>query len=115
MIGSGKCQESPGKLYQNGTTGLSTCWYSDCTLSDLPTDPIDWLYSHTPVDTVDKVNVKGIKDAAAILALTLMRIADDDEIPVKHTPSQKILSYLEENGIAEDLRVEKRWRRELSN
>jgi hypothetical protein len=82
---------------------------------DLPTDPIDWLYSHTTVDTVDKVNVKGIKDAAAILALTLIRIADEDEIPVKHTPSQKILGYLEENGIAEDLRVEKRWRRELSS
>jgi len=42
-------------------------------------------------------------------------MADEDEIPVKHTPSQKILSYLEENGIAEDLRVEKRWRRELSS
>ena len=84
-------------------------------LRDLPTDPIDWLYSHTTADTVDKVNVKGIKDAAAILALTLIRIAEEDEIPVKHTPSEKILSYLEENGIAEDLRVEKRWRRELSS
>jgi hypothetical protein len=84
-------------------------------LRDLPTDPIDWLYSHTQADTVDKVHEKGIKDAAVILALTISRIADDDEIPVKHESIAKIIDYLERSGIAENLRVEERWLRELDS
>ena len=42
---------------------------------DMPTDPIDRLYSHTTADTVDKVSPKGMKDAALILALTLGLLA----------------------------------------
>jgi hypothetical protein len=80
---------------------------------DIPPDPIDELYSHTTEDTVDKVNVKGIKDAAVILALALLRIADEKEIPARHRRVDDVLSTLEEDGTAEILRVEKRWRREL--
>lgn len=79
---------------------------------DVPADPIDFLYSHTTADTVDKVDPKGLKDAALILALALMHIADEKEIPIKHTPVKKIEEILEEKGIAENLRVEKRWHRE---
>lgn len=80
---------------------------------DIPADPIDELYSHTTADTVDKVNVKGIKDAAVVLALALMRFADEENLPVYHSPIEDILDTLEEEGIAEILRVEKRWRREF--
>jgi hypothetical protein len=82
---------------------------------DVPSDPIDELYSHTTADTVDKVNAKGIKDAAVILALVLARLADEEEMPVKHTPVDRILEALEKDGTAEILRAEKRWRRELSS
>jgi hypothetical protein len=80
---------------------------------DVPSDPIDELYSHTTADTVDKVNVKGMKDAAVILALVLARLADEEVIPVRHTPTENILEALEKDGTAEILRAEKRWRREL--
>jgi hypothetical protein len=80
---------------------------------DVPSDPIDELYSHTTADTVDKVNVKGMKDAAVILALVLARLADEEVIPVGHTPTDDILASLEKDGTAEILRAEKRWRREL--
>jgi hypothetical protein len=80
---------------------------------DVPSDPIDELYSHTTADTVDKVNVKGVKDAALILALVLARLADDEEMHLRHTPAERILEALEKDGTAEILRAEKRWRREL--
>ncbi len=79
---------------------------------NIPTDPIDMLYSHTTADTVDKVAPKGLKDAALILALVLYRIAIDDEIPVEHTPIDEIVALLEETGLAENLRITKVWRRE---
>lgn len=83
-------------------------------LRDVPADPRDMLYSHTSVDTVDKVDSKGLKDSALILALALMKIADAEEIPVKHTPIKNIIKVLEETEtkIAEDLRIEKRLHRE---
>ena len=84
-------------------------------LRDIPPDPIDHLYSHTVADTIDKVQLKAIRDAAVILSLVLMEIADEDEIPVKHTAPEKIAKFLEEIGIAENLRVENRWRREFPN
>ena len=79
---------------------------------DVPSDPIDELYSHTSADTVDKVSAKGMKDAAVILALALMRLANEDELPVKHTSVEKMLETLEKDGTADILRAEKRWRRE---
>jgi hypothetical protein len=79
---------------------------------DIPADPIDLRFSHTTADTVDKVSPKGIKDAAQILALTLLQIANEDHIPIEHTPIEDVIENLEKNGIAEDLRVEKRWLRE---
>ena len=80
---------------------------------DSPADPIDMLYSHTSEDTVDKVDPKGLKDSAMILALALMKIADSEEIPIKHILLEDIVKALEEKGIAENLRVEKRWLREV--
>jgi Zn-dependent M28 family amino/carboxypeptidase len=79
---------------------------------DVPVDPIDQWYSHTSADTVDKVSPKGLKDSALILALVLMQIADDPEIPIKHTPVDQIIAFLEKKEIAENLRLAKRWRRE---
>jgi len=80
---------------------------------DIPSDPIDRRYSHTTADTVDKVASKALKDSALILALVLMRLADAEELPIKHTPLEEIVETLEENGVAEMLRVEKRWLREV--
>ncbi len=80
---------------------------------DMPTDPIDRLYSHTTADTVDKVSSKGMKDAALILALTLGQLADVNEFPIKHTPLEKILEIVERTEVADNLRVEKRWLREV--
>lgn len=79
---------------------------------DVPADPIDLWYSHTTADTVDKVSPKGLKDAALILSLVLMRLADAEEFPIRHTPIEKINKTLEENGVAENLRIARSWRRE---
>jgi len=78
---------------------------------DVPADPIDLLYSHTTGDTVDKVAPKGLKDSALILALTLLNVADADEFPINQLPIEVIDSILEENGLAETLRMAKRYRR----
>lgn len=80
---------------------------------DMPPDPVDLLYSHTTADTVDKVDPKGLKDAALILALTIMQISDEEEVPIKHNAVAEIVRVLEKKGIAENLRVEKRWGREV--
>jgi Zn-dependent M28 family amino/carboxypeptidase len=79
---------------------------------DVPPDPIDRLYSHTSADTVDKVDPKGMNDAAVILALASIRITSESNIPIRHTPIEKIVDILEKKEIAENLRIEKRWRRE---
>lgn len=80
---------------------------------DVPTDPIDTKYSHTTADTVDKVSSKGLKDASTILALALIRVANETKLPFKHCTVKKIIRTLEENGTAEKLRLEKRWCREI--
>ncbi len=79
----------------------------------IPVDPITEQYGHTSADTVDKVPPKGLKDAAILLALTVMTIANDDTIPIKHTPIDQVIEILEEKEIAKNLRIEKRWRREF--
>jgi Zn-dependent M28 family amino/carboxypeptidase len=82
---------------------------------DVPPDPVDRLYSHTAADTVDKVDPKGMNDAAIVLALTLVSLANEEHIPVKHTPREEIINILEERKIVENLRVEKQWHREIPN
>lgn len=82
---------------------------------DIPANPIDLLYSHTSADTLDKVDYKGLKDAALVLALFLIQIANDEHIPIKHTPVMKVIEHLEKEEIAENLRVEKRWLRETQD
>ena len=80
---------------------------------DLPVDPRDMRYSHTTADTVDKVDAKGLKDASLLLALCLLQIANEETLPFNHQSIGKIKKRLEENGIAENLKMAGVWRREF--
>ena len=82
---------------------------------DLPADPVDMRYSHTSEDTVDKVDSKGIKDAAIILSLVLMEVADSDEAILPHKSIECLKKILDKNDITKNLKIEKRWLREVSN
>ena len=80
---------------------------------DIPVDPRDMRYSHTTADTVDKVDAKGLKDASLLLALCLLQIANKETLPFNHQPIGEIQKRLEENGIAENLKMAGLWRREF--
>jgi len=66
-------------------------------------------WGHTPADTVDKVDPRALKEASLVLSQFLIRIANEEEFPIKHTEKKKILKYLEERGVAEQLRIQKKW------
>ena len=66
-------------------------------------------WGHTPADTVDKVDPRALREASLVLSQFLIRIANEEEFPIKHMEKKKILEYLEEKGVAEQLRVQKKW------
>jgi len=82
-------------------------------IHNIPVDPVTEQYGHTSADTVDKVPPKAMKDSALILAITLLQIANEDTVPIQHTPLETVIQTLEDNEIAENLRIERRWLREI--
>jgi Zn-dependent M28 family amino/carboxypeptidase len=66
-------------------------------------------WGHTPADTVDKVDPRALREASLVLSQFLVRIANEEEFPIKHMEKKKILKYLEEKGVAEQLRIQKKW------
>ncbi len=66
-------------------------------------------WGHTPADTVDKIDPRAIKEASLVLSQFIIRISNEDEFPIKHTEKREILKYLEEKGVAEELKIQKKW------
>ncbi len=66
-------------------------------------------WGHTSADTLDKVNPKHLKDAALVLAHSLIQLADEPGTIAPRTPIEEIVSRLEESGLAETLRVQLKW------
>ena len=66
-------------------------------------------WTHTSADTIDKVNPKHLKDAALVLAHSLIHLANEPGTIAERTSVDEIVRRLEENGMAETLRVQLKW------
>jgi len=65
-------------------------------------------FGHTPADTVDKVDPRGLKEGAMVLAQFLIRLANMDRISRRMT-REEIIDYLEKKGVVEELKIQKKW------
>jgi len=70
-------------------------------------------FGHTSADTVDKVDHRGLKEAAMVLAQFLVKLANMDVIS-KRMSMKEIVDYLERGGVAEELRIQKKWHPETA-
>ena len=66
-------------------------------------------WTHTSADTLDKVNPKNLKDAAMVLAHSLIHLANEPDNIAERTPVEEIVRRLEESGMADILRVQLKW------
>ena len=66
-------------------------------------------WTHTSADTLDKVDSKRLKDAAMVLAHSLIHLANETGVIAEMTPVGEIVKHLEENGTAEILKVQLKW------
>jgi len=66
-------------------------------------------WTHTSTDTLDKVDPKRLKDAAMVLAHSLIQLANEPGAIAEMTPVGEIVKRLEENGTAEILKVQLKW------
>jgi len=66
-------------------------------------------WGHTSADTLDKVDPKHLKDAAMVLAQSLVHLANEGGVIAERTPVEEIVKRLEETGMAETLRVQLKW------
>ncbi|MGD2201285.1 MAG: M20/M25/M40 family metallo-hydrolase [Candidatus Bathyarchaeota archaeon] len=66
-------------------------------------------WTHTSADTIDKVNPKYLKDAALVLAQSLIHLAKEPGEIAERTPPEEIVKRLEENGIADILKIQLKW------
>ena len=66
-------------------------------------------WGHTSADTLDKVDPKHLKDAAMVLAQSLVHLANEEGAIAERTPVEEIVRLLGETGMAETLRVQLKW------
>jgi Zn-dependent M28 family amino/carboxypeptidase len=66
-------------------------------------------WTHTSADTLDKVDPKNLKDAAMVLAHSLIHLANEPDNIAERTPVEEIVRRLEESGMADILRVQLKW------
>ncbi len=66
-------------------------------------------WTHTSADTIDKVVPKNLKDAAMVLAHSLIHLANEPGTIAERTPVEEIVRRLEESGMADTLRVQLKW------
>ena len=66
-------------------------------------------WTHTSADTLDKVNPKYLKDAAMVLAQSLIRMANEPGIIAERTSVETIVKSLEESGMADILKIQLKW------
>ncbi|UCH56772.1 MAG: M20/M25/M40 family metallo-hydrolase [Candidatus Bathyarchaeota archaeon] len=66
-------------------------------------------WGHTSADTLDKVNPKHLKDAAMVLAQSLVHLANEEGVIAERTPVDEIVMRLEKSGMVETLRIQRKW------
>lgn len=62
-------------------------------------------FGHTKADTLDKVDIRDMREAAANLARILLRTANAEEIPFQRKSKQEIVEMLEHYGLAEVMNI----------
>jgi hypothetical protein len=65
--------------------------------------------SHTRADTIDKVDMKDVKEATMVVARTVMRAANVDERPARHMSWEEVKGKLDESELFEVMQIEHRW------
>jgi hypothetical protein len=62
-------------------------------------------WGHTKADTIDKVDIRDLRESAAILARILLRMANSEELPFKQKTKGEIKEMLERYGYDEVMKV----------
>jgi Iap family predicted aminopeptidase len=76
--------------------------------TDLPPRPEGRGFSHTVADTPDKVQLRPLREAAMVVARTILRIADSENIPVKRKSSEEVMRIIRLYGLEENIIVSKK-------
>jgi Zn-dependent M28 family amino/carboxypeptidase len=62
-------------------------------------------FGHTRYDTVDKVNLRAMRECAANAAIAAVRIANADDWPVALRPQKEIEAYVQAQGFKETVEL----------
>lgn len=62
-------------------------------------------WGHTKADTLDKVDIRDMREAAANLARILLRTANAEDIPFQRKSKEEIVEMLERYGLAEVMNI----------
>jgi hypothetical protein len=65
--------------------------------------------SHTKADTIDKVNLKNVKEATMVVARLVVRAANESEKLAKHKTWKEVKEKLDEVELLEVMKIEHRW------
>ena len=66
-------------------------------------------YYHTAGDTFDKLNFKSLSECAAVVAVTLMEMANTEEVIGTRMPPERVKDILIENNLKEPLKYQGNW------
>lgn len=62
-------------------------------------------WGHTKADTEDKVDIRDVREASAVLAWLILRMATADELPFKRKSNEEIKVMLQEYGYDEVMKI----------
>jgi Iap family predicted aminopeptidase len=65
-------------------------------------------FGHTAYDTVDKVNMRAMRECAANAAVAAVRIADADDWPVKLRPQKEVEAFVKAQGFEDTVALGQR-------
>ena len=71
-------------------------------------DPGGRGYGHTRYDTLDKVAIRGLREAAALAARLALRMADVDEWPVSRRSEQEVQALFDKPSYQEEAAIRAR-------
>ena len=75
-------------------------------LSGMSTTPPGRGHGHTAADTAEKVSLLDLREAAALLARVILRLAGDDEFPLKHRSRDEVRALLDKEELLDVLKIE---------
>jgi Zn-dependent M28 family amino/carboxypeptidase len=76
--------------------------------TDRPPRPEGRGFGHTAADTPDKLRLRPLREAAMVVARTILRIADSKDIPAKRKSPEEVKKMLRLYGLEENIIVSKK-------